>query len=346
MHRARAALRGGRLAVHAHGRQHARDLRLREGAAPRRAARRGGGREPRPRDLRPRLRAHRRFRARPREPRALGRAGPRVRSRRGGAGAAHARATTSRSPRPTTSGAGAAYDEALELALRPATCPRRSRSTPRSRRSPPIGGDWPAAEAETEASLSLAEREGLVGKLCFPYAMRGLILWREGELDEAAEILRRAVEIAEQVGPPRSRSSRCRPGDGAPRPRGPRRRRPGPRRALDLCERAGLVAQSVEATAARAVNLASLGARPRPARRGRRRGRPGWPERLRYPDRPAPPASRPAARGGRPADAARRELPARRLLGGTREAREALEPAAREADRHGATTRRAAGNPA
>ena len=58
--------------VHAHRRQHARDLRLREGAAAGRAARRGRRREPRPRDLRPRLRPHRRLREGAREPRALG----------------------------------------------------------------------------------------------------------------------------------------------------------------------------------------------------------------------------------------------------------------------------------
>ncbi len=73
--RAGAALRGGRLAVHAHRRQHARHLRLREGAATRGATRRGGGGQPRARDLRPRVRPHRGLRARPREPGALGRAG-------------------------------------------------------------------------------------------------------------------------------------------------------------------------------------------------------------------------------------------------------------------------------
>ena len=47
-------------------------------------------REPRTRDLRPRLRPHRRLRARPPEPRALGRARARDRSRRGGQGATRA----------------------------------------------------------------------------------------------------------------------------------------------------------------------------------------------------------------------------------------------------------------
>ena len=53
-------------------------------------------------------------------------------------------------------------------------------------------------------------------------------------------------------------------------------------RALDLCERAGLVAQSVEATAARAVNLAALGWRRRAAREVAEEAE-SLAERLRYP---------------------------------------------------------------
>ena len=82
LHRARAPLRGGGLAVHADRRQHARHLRLREGAAPGRAARRDARRQPRARDLRPRVRPHRRHREGAREPRARGRAGARLRRRR------------------------------------------------------------------------------------------------------------------------------------------------------------------------------------------------------------------------------------------------------------------------
>ena len=41
-------------------------------------------------------------------------------------------------------------------------------------------GDWEAVERETEAAPELAEREGLVGKLCFPYSMRGVLLLARG----------------------------------------------------------------------------------------------------------------------------------------------------------------------
>ena len=130
--RARPPLRGGRLALHAHRRQHARDLRLREGAAARRATRRGRGGQPRPRDLRPGVRPDRRLRARPPEPRALGRAGPRVRSRRGRSSAAHPRLPPRGAPRPTTRAPGPPTPRRSSSPSRPATCPPRSSSTPRS----------------------------------------------------------------------------------------------------------------------------------------------------------------------------------------------------------------------
>ena len=115
-------------------------------------------------------------------------------------------------------------------------------------------------EREAEASGQLAEREGLTGKLCFPYMMRGMLRWREGEFDESAKGLRRAADLAEQVG--RSEvafqslfwlaASLRQRGDYADADT-------ELARALDLCERAGLVAQSVEAISARAVNLALAG---------------------------------------------------------------------------------------
>jgi tetratricopeptide (TPR) repeat protein len=119
---------------------------------------------------------------------------------------------------------------------------------------------------ETDASASLAEREGLLGKLCFPYVMRGVLSWREADWEQAEESLRRAHEIAEQVG--RSEvaysalywlamvlSDRDEHG-AADTALG---------QALDVGERAHLAAQLVEATSARAVNLA-LGGRAERAR--------------------------------------------------------------------------------
>ena len=138
-------------------------------------------------------------------------------------------------------------------------------------------GDWEAAERETEASATLAEREGLAGKLCFPYSMRGVLRWHEGDLDG-----RRSCSSAPSRSPSRSGRSEVAFESlhwlaTALRDRGDHADADQTlARALDLCERAGLVAQSVEATAARAVNLALWG-----KRRGRRarspRRRRAWP---------------------------------------------------------------------
>ena len=142
VHRAGPPLRGGRLALHAHRRQHARDLRLREGAAPRRTPRRGGRREPRPRDLRPGLRPDRGLREGAREPGAIGRAGPRLRQARGGAGPAHPRLPPRGLRGRLQPARGAPTRRRSAWRSRPVTSPRRSRSTrrwPSSPSTPPTG---------------------------------------------------------------------------------------------------------------------------------------------------------------------------------------------------------------
>ena len=121
--RARAPLRGGRLALPAHRRQHARHLRVREGAAAGRAARRDARGQPRARDLRPRVRPHRRHREGAPEPGARGRARARLGRRRDHPRAAPRSGATSRSPRPTWTARASAYHEALALAERVGTLP-------------------------------------------------------------------------------------------------------------------------------------------------------------------------------------------------------------------------------
>ena len=86
--------------------------------------------------------------------------------------------------------------------------------------------------------------------------MRGVLGWRDGRWDDAAETCRRAHELAEQVGrsevafsalywlPPRFATAATRGSETALS------------RALDVCERAGLIAQSIESIACRAVTLA------------------------------------------------------------------------------------------
>ena len=128
------------------------------------------------------------------------------------------------------------------------------------------GADWEGVARASDAAAELAEREGLVGKLCLPYALRGLLHWREAAWDDAERLFRRSHELAEQVGWSEVAFSalfglavtlRDR-GDvnGAVTALG---------QAQDVCERAGLIAQSIQATSARAVTLALAG-RDEPAR--------------------------------------------------------------------------------
>ena len=112
-------------------------------------------------------------------------------------------------------------------------------------------------EESTEASATLAEREGLVGKLCLPYALRGLLRWREGRIGEATVLFHRAHELAEQVGWSEIAFQALFGLAIALRDQGDL---DGATAALDqaieVCERAGLIAQSIQATGARAVILA------------------------------------------------------------------------------------------
>ena len=188
--------------------------------------------------------------------------------------------------------------------------------------------------------------------------MRGMLRWREGNFDESAKGLRRAAELAEQVG--RSEvafqslywlaASLRQRGDYADADT-------ELARALDLCERAGLVAQSVEAISARAVNLA-LAERWEAAREAADEAE-RLADRLRY---PVGKAASLEARGavaedpaeaskslreardawqslGRPLDSARCDYLRGRILrdADPDQAREALESAAEAAERYGVT---------
>jgi class 3 adenylate cyclase/predicted ATPase len=150
-----------------------------------------------------------------------------------------------------------AYEEALALAEEMGVLPAQVELHASLAQLAVYGADWEQVERSTEASADLAEREGLVGKLCLPYALRGLLRWREGDIGSATVLFHRAHELAEQVGwselafqalfglATALRDSGDLAGATAALDR-----------ALDVCERAGLIAQSIQATAARAVILA------------------------------------------------------------------------------------------
>jgi class 3 adenylate cyclase/tetratricopeptide (TPR) repeat protein len=120
--------------------------------------------------------------------------------------------------------------------------------------------DWEQVSRSNDASAQLAEREGLVGKLCLPYTLRGLLRWRDGDWDGSAKLFRQARELADQVGwsevavnalfglAVTQRDSGELAGAEAT-----------VTQALDVCERAGLIGQTIQATAMRAVMRALSG---------------------------------------------------------------------------------------
>ena len=179
-------------------------------------------------------------------------------------------------------GARAAYEEALELAEQMGVLPAQVELHASLAQLAAYSADWEGVERFTEASAELAEREGLVGKLSVPYALRGFLRWREGQIGEATVLFHRAHELAEQVGWSEiafqalfGLATALRDGGdlaGASAALD---------RALDVCERAGLIAQSIQATAARAVIL-TLSQRPDAAAEAAREAT-ELAERLHYP---------------------------------------------------------------
>jgi class 3 adenylate cyclase/tetratricopeptide (TPR) repeat protein len=157
-------------------------------------------------------------------------------------------------------GAAQAYAEALALAQEVGDLPSQVELHASLAQLAVHRADWDEVERATEAAAGLAEREGLHGKLCFPDVMRGVLAWRSGNWDEASGHCRRAHQVADQVGRSEVAFSALfwlaavlrDSGDlaGAETELA---------KALDVCERAGLIAQSVEAISARAVALALAG---------------------------------------------------------------------------------------
>jgi predicted ATPase/class 3 adenylate cyclase len=157
-------------------------------------------------------------------------------------------------------GAKDAYGEGLQLSRQMGELPAQVELHAALAQLAVYRGDWEEVARSTEASAGVAEREGLVGTLCFPYVLRGLLAWRTGAWDAAAEACRRAYELADQVGWSEVAFQALYWLAAALRDRGDYMDAIGELdRALDVCERAGLIAQSIEAMSARAVTLALAG---------------------------------------------------------------------------------------
>src|ERR687897_677635 len=163
-------------------------------------------------------------------------------------------------------GAASSYTEALRRAEEVGDLPSQVELHAALAQLASYRADWTEVEGSTEASAALAEREGLLGKLCFPYVMRGVLAWRGGRWDEATDACRRAHELGEQVGRSEGAFSALFWPALTLRDRGDHAEAEMTLAgALDVCERAGLIAQSIESIAARAVTLAR-GGRPDAAR--------------------------------------------------------------------------------
>ena len=180
------------------------------------------------------------------------------------------------------SAARAAYEEALSLAEKVGDLPAQVELHAQLAQLAAWRADWDAALASTDASEALARREGLVGKLCFPLALRGLLAWRQGMWLEAEHACREAHELAEQAGWSEVSFSALFTLAMALRDGGDLQAAASALdRALDLCERAGFVPQSIQAMAERALVLSMAGDHTRAGEAAEEAG--NLAERLRYP---------------------------------------------------------------
>src|SRR5215211_3049171 len=157
-------------------------------------------------------------------------------------------------------GADKAYREGLNLAVEVGDVPSQVELHAGLAQLAVYRADWEGVLRSSDASAQLSEREGLVGKLCLPLALRALMHWRDGEWDEAERLYRRAHELAVQVGWSEVAFTALFGLSATLRDRGD----PGGAvtalaQALDVCERAGLIGQSIQAMSARAVVLTLSG---------------------------------------------------------------------------------------
>ncbi len=151
-------------------------------------------------------------------------------------------------------GAGERYDEALQLAERIGDIPAQIELQSALAQLAFYRADWVEVARATDASAELAEREGLVGKLCLSDVLRGRLRWRDGDWDASAALFMSANELAERVGWSEVAFSALTGLSNTLRDKGDLL---GAEQALGdalaLCERAGLVPQSIQVYAAMAL---------------------------------------------------------------------------------------------
>jgi len=162
-------------------------------------------------------------------------------------------------------GAMGAYRDALALAQQIGDVPAEIELHAALGQLAVYAADWDEVERASDASADLAEREGLIGKLCLPYALRGRLHWRRGEWQQSEEAFRRAHELALQIGWSEASFDALYGLAVTLRDQGDIQGADEVLvQAFDICERAGLIVQSIQANTTRAV-LNALAGRSAPA---------------------------------------------------------------------------------
>jgi class 3 adenylate cyclase/tetratricopeptide (TPR) repeat protein len=161
--------------------------------------------------------------------------------------------------------AAGAYRDALALARQIGDVPAEIELHAAVAQLALYAADWEEVTRSSDASAELSEREGLVGKLCLPYALRGRLYWRTGVWRESEDSYRRAHELAEQIGWSEVSFDALFGLSNTLRDQGDLAgAQEALSQALEVCERAGLIVQSIQAGAARAL-LYSLAGLPEQA---------------------------------------------------------------------------------
>jgi len=151
-------------------------------------------------------------------------------------------------------GAGETYREALELAAQIGDVPAEIELHAAVAKLALYSADWDEVTRASDASAELSEREGLIGKLCLPYALRGRLRWREGSWQESQSAYRRSYELAEQIGWSEVCFDALYGLSNTLRDHGEiQAAQHALSQAADVCERAGLIVQSIQASSAQAL---------------------------------------------------------------------------------------------
>jgi class 3 adenylate cyclase/tetratricopeptide (TPR) repeat protein len=151
-------------------------------------------------------------------------------------------------------GAMAAYRDALALAEQIGDVPAEIELHAALGQLAVYAADWEEVERAADASADRAEREGLMGKLCLPYALRGRLHWRRGQWAQSEDAFRRAHELALQIGWSEASFDALYGLAVTLRDEGDVQGADDAlAQALEICDRAGLIVQSIQANTARAV---------------------------------------------------------------------------------------------